>query len=71
MLSHAMVNVNSALQSAQNAEPTKMNGGLASSNPGRTKKIKALSTLIAGAATRRRKLWRSQLPGKSRLSLDL
>jgi hypothetical protein len=29
--------------------------------------FKALRTPIAGVATRRRKLWRSQLPGKSGL----
>jgi len=36
MLSRAMVNVNSALQSAQDAEPSKMNGVLAISESGRT-----------------------------------
>jgi len=66
MLSRATMNVSSALQSAQNAGPIKMKGVLAISNPGRTG-VKALSTPIAGAATRRRKLWRSQLPGKAGL----
>jgi hypothetical protein len=65
------MNVNSALQFAQNVGPTKMNGVLVGSNPGGTKKVKALSTPIAGVTTRRRKLWRSQLPGKSELLRDL
>ena len=50
-----MMNVSSALQSAQNAGLAKKNDVLALSNVGELE-IKALSTPISGVATRRRKL---------------
>jgi len=57
------MNVSNALQSAQNAEPIKMNGVLATQIQAESE-VKALSTPIAGAVNRRHKLWRSRLPGK-------
>jgi hypothetical protein len=62
-----MMNVNSVLQSAQNAELTEENDVFAISNLDRIRRIKVPSSQIAGGATRRHKLWRSQLPGKSGL----
>jgi len=65
MLSRAITNVNSAWQSAQNAELAKKGRQFGHFKLG--SRVKALNILIAAAVTRRHKLWRSQSPGKSKV----